>query len=208
MAGGAGLLRYDLRGGRIRRLRLPPRGLSAADEPRMKVPSLQTTAIAAAVLLCAGFALAFFYAPLDADQGFVQKIFYVHVPLAICALVGFIVGGIHDPPPAEWRPGPRRALLRVDPPVDHLRGRRADHRRDLGPRLLGQVVGLGGADPRELPDRLPPLRDLLPVALRDRGPRPPGALRVGVRDHGGSLRAAQLHRRPDGGVPRPSARLR
>jgi len=61
----------------------------------MKVPSLQTTAIAAAVLLCAGFALAFFYAPLDADQGFVQKIFYVHVPLAICALVGFIVGGIH-----------------------------------------------------------------------------------------------------------------
>src|SRR5215207_2900662 len=86
MAGGAGLLRYDLRGGRIRRLRLPPRGLSAADEPRMKVPSLQTTAIAAAVLLCAGFALAFFYAPLDADQGFVQKIFYVHVPLAICGV--------------------------------------------------------------------------------------------------------------------------
>jgi heme exporter protein C len=60
----------------------------------MKVPSLRTNAIAATALLCAGFALVFFYAPLDADQGFIQKIFYVHVPLAICALVGFIVGGI------------------------------------------------------------------------------------------------------------------
>src|SRR5438270_4928511 len=39
-------------------------------------------------------ALIFFYAPLDADQGFVQKIFYVHVPLAIVSLCGFILGGI------------------------------------------------------------------------------------------------------------------
>jgi heme exporter protein C len=36
----------------------------------------------------------FFYAPLDADQGFIQKIFYIHVPLAIVALGGFIAGGI------------------------------------------------------------------------------------------------------------------
>jgi heme exporter protein C len=60
----------------------------------MKVPSLRTNATAAALVLCAGFALVFFYAPLDADQGFIQKIFYLHVPLAICALVGFRVGGI------------------------------------------------------------------------------------------------------------------
>ena len=39
-------------------------------------------------------ALVFFYAPNDADQGFVQKIFYVHVPLAIVALVGFVVAGL------------------------------------------------------------------------------------------------------------------
>jgi heme exporter protein C len=39
-------------------------------------------------------ALVFFYAPLDADQGFVQKIFYVHVPLAIVSLCGFVVGGL------------------------------------------------------------------------------------------------------------------
>jgi heme exporter protein C len=31
---------------------------------------------------------------MDADQGFMQKIFYVHVPLAIVALCGFVFGGI------------------------------------------------------------------------------------------------------------------
>jgi heme exporter protein C len=45
-------------------------------------------------VLTAAFALVFFYAPLDADQGFVQKIFYLHVPMAIVALVGFVAGGI------------------------------------------------------------------------------------------------------------------
>lgn len=32
---------------------------------------------------------------MDADQGFIQKIFYVHVPMAIIALIGFVVGGIY-----------------------------------------------------------------------------------------------------------------
>jgi heme exporter protein C len=49
---------------------------------------------ASAVTLTAAFALVFFYAPLDADQGFVQKIFYVHVPMAIVALCGFVAGGV------------------------------------------------------------------------------------------------------------------
>ena len=39
-------------------------------------------------------ALVFFYAPLDANQGFIQKIFYIHVPLAIVSLCGFIFGGV------------------------------------------------------------------------------------------------------------------
>lgn len=51
-------------------------------------------AAASVVTLTAAFALVFFYAPLDADQGFVQKIFYVHVPMAIVALGGFVAGGI------------------------------------------------------------------------------------------------------------------
>ena len=38
------------------------------------------------------FALVFFYAPLDADQGFIQKIFYLHVPVAIVSLCGFVFG--------------------------------------------------------------------------------------------------------------------
>jgi len=39
--------------------------------------------------------LVFFYAPIDTDQGFVQKIFYLHVPLGIVGLVGFVIGGWH-----------------------------------------------------------------------------------------------------------------
>jgi heme exporter protein C len=45
-------------------------------------------------VLATAFALVFFYAPNDADQGFVQKIFYVHVPLAIVAMIGFVVAGV------------------------------------------------------------------------------------------------------------------
>ncbi len=43
--------------------------------------------------LGAATALIFYYAPLDADQGFIQKIFYLHVPMAIVALLGFMAGG-------------------------------------------------------------------------------------------------------------------
>jgi heme exporter protein C len=46
------------------------------------------------VVLTAATALIFFYAPLDADQGVIQKIFYVHVPMAIVALCGFVAGGL------------------------------------------------------------------------------------------------------------------
>ena len=55
---------------------------------------LAPLAAATVVTLTAAFAMVFFYAPNDADQGFVQKIFYVHVPMAIVALCGFVAGGI------------------------------------------------------------------------------------------------------------------
>jgi heme exporter protein C len=51
-------------------------------------------AVASVVTVTTALALVFFYAPLDADQGFVQKIFYIHVPMAIVALCGFVAGGI------------------------------------------------------------------------------------------------------------------
>src|SRR5207302_8476462 len=55
---------------------------------------LRALSLATTVVLTAALALVFFYAPNDADQGFVQKIFYIHVPLAIVALLGFIAGGV------------------------------------------------------------------------------------------------------------------
>ena len=56
---------------------------------------LKPLSIASAVLIVGAFAMVFFYAPNDADQGFIQKIFYVHVPMAIVALLGFVAGGIY-----------------------------------------------------------------------------------------------------------------
>jgi heme exporter protein C len=56
---------------------------------------LRALSIATAATMATALALVFFYAPLDADQGFIQKIFYLHVPLAITALVGFVIGGVY-----------------------------------------------------------------------------------------------------------------
>jgi len=46
-------------------------------------------AVAAAVVLVAGVALALLWAPEDADQGPSQRIFYVHVPIALTAYACF-----------------------------------------------------------------------------------------------------------------------
>ncbi len=54
--------------------------------PGLISATIVTTAVA--------LALVFFYAPLDANQGFVQKIFYIHVPMAIVSLCGFVLGGL------------------------------------------------------------------------------------------------------------------
>jgi heme exporter protein C len=55
---------------------------------------LRALSLASLATISAALALVFFYAPLDADQGFVQKIFYIHVPLAIVSLCGFIFGAV------------------------------------------------------------------------------------------------------------------
>jgi heme exporter protein C len=44
---------------------------------------------AAAVLVLLGLGLALLWAPEDADQGISQRIFYVHVPVALTAYAGF-----------------------------------------------------------------------------------------------------------------------
>jgi heme exporter protein C len=56
--------------------------------------SLRNLSIATAGVVAIGLGLVFFYAPLDAEQGFLQKIFYVHVPLAITALCGFVAAAL------------------------------------------------------------------------------------------------------------------
>jgi heme exporter protein C len=55
---------------------------------------LRALSITTVVAMAAAVALVFFYAPLEAEQGFLQKIFYVHVPLAIVSLCGFVIGGM------------------------------------------------------------------------------------------------------------------
>ncbi len=105
---------------------------------------LRALSIATAVTLVGAFALAFFYAPEDADQGFVQKIFYLHVPMAIVALCGFVFGAIcaiAAPAHRDRTLGP--ALLRRDPHVADPRRRRAAHRRRSGRARRGATGGCG-----------------------------------------------------------------
>jgi heme exporter protein C len=55
---------------------------------------LRALSISTVVVMALALALVFFWAPLEAEQGFLQKIFYVHVPLAMVSLCGFVLGGI------------------------------------------------------------------------------------------------------------------
>ncbi len=52
----------------------------------MKLPAVTTALFGAAL------ALIFFYAPTDADQGFSQRIFYFHVPIALTSYACFAWG--------------------------------------------------------------------------------------------------------------------
>jgi heme exporter protein C len=55
---------------------------------------LRALSISTVAAMALALSLVFFYAPLDAEQGFLQKIFYIHVPLAIVALGGFVIGAL------------------------------------------------------------------------------------------------------------------
>jgi heme exporter protein C len=78
------------------------RPLAGASETRHRPPGnihrygrgLPALSISTVALITIALGLVFFYAPLEAEQGFLQKIFYVHVPLAIVALCGFVIGGV------------------------------------------------------------------------------------------------------------------
>jgi heme exporter protein C len=52
-------------------------------------------ATAAAALMAVALAMIFFYVPTDADQGYSQRIFYFHVPIAITTYVLFGWGAVN-----------------------------------------------------------------------------------------------------------------
>ena len=54
--------------------------------PNSRLPALAALALG---LVAAATTLVFFFAPLDADQGLSQKIFYFHVPIALTAYACF-----------------------------------------------------------------------------------------------------------------------
>jgi heme exporter protein C len=65
-------------------------------------------AAAAAVLMPAALAMIFFYVPTDVDQGYSQRIFYFHVPIAITTYALFGWGAVNAV----------RYLLSRDPSLD------------------------------------------------------------------------------------------
>jgi heme exporter protein C len=80
----------------------PSRRPAGFSDTKRRLPSsvsmygkgLRALSISTVVAMALALALVFFYAPLEAEQGFLQKIFYVHVPLAIVSLCGFVLGGL------------------------------------------------------------------------------------------------------------------
>src|SRR6516225_11586983 len=72
----------------------PARRATADRAYRPEGRGLRALSIATVAAVALALGLVFFYAPLDAEQGFLQKIFYVHVPLAIVALCGFVVAAL------------------------------------------------------------------------------------------------------------------
>lgn len=60
----------------------------------MSARGFRELSLATILVMALWLVLTFFWVPIEADQGFMQKIFYVHVPIAIVALVGFVAAGV------------------------------------------------------------------------------------------------------------------
>jgi len=60
----------------------------------MNSRGLRVLSISTVAAFCVSLCLVFFYAPIEAEEGFLQKIFYLHVPLAIVSLCGFVIGAL------------------------------------------------------------------------------------------------------------------
>jgi heme exporter protein C len=68
--------------------------VSSRTFPPMNGRGLRALSIATVAVIPIALALVFFYAPIEVEEGFLQKIFYLHVPLAIVTLCGFVLGAL------------------------------------------------------------------------------------------------------------------
>jgi heme exporter protein C len=62
---------------------------------RARLDGATVAATAAALLMAAALAMIFFYVPTDADQGYSQRIFYFHVPIALTTYALFVWGAVN-----------------------------------------------------------------------------------------------------------------
>jgi heme exporter protein C len=62
---------------------------------RARLDGATVAATAAALLMAAALAMIFFYVPTDADQGYSQRIFYFHVPIALTTYTLFVWGAVN-----------------------------------------------------------------------------------------------------------------
>jgi heme exporter protein C len=60
-----------------------------------RIDRATAAALAATVLMATALALIFFYVPNDASEGYSQRIFYLHVPIAMTTYVLFIWGALN-----------------------------------------------------------------------------------------------------------------
>ena len=68
--------------------------MTAADSARTLIRRGLRLSVAALIGLAGVYVLALAYTPIEARQGMAQKIFYLHVPAAWCALMAFSLVGI------------------------------------------------------------------------------------------------------------------
>jgi FAD/FMN-containing dehydrogenase len=111
------------------------RARDADDSRLVRLPALTT------VLVGTSLALIFFWVPTDPDQGFSQRIFYLHVPIALTSYACVGWGAWKGAAPAlDGRGAQRPRELRRDPPGRDLRRAHTGGRIALGEGVVGRVV--------------------------------------------------------------------
>ena len=147
-------------------------------------------------LLAVGYALAFFAAPETPTRATSRRSPTLHVPLATCALIGFVVAAVHAIRHLRSGDPVHDARAYVSIHISVIFGLAVLATGAIWAKGSGALVGVEGAHLVSFLIVFLLYATYYPLPLRDRGPRSAGALRLGVRDHGRGIRAAQFPRRP------------